>query len=95
MNEPGMRATTGAAHQSEPPKSRAAAISPVPLPVSEIESVRALLSPYPHIARCPACISFALTYWDPELVHQVLATTLSFHDSSHRFDPWETGFYGF
>ena len=64
---------------------------PIPTPT---QRVRALLAPYAHIAHCPACLSYALSYWPVEKDHQIQAATLSYHETGHRYDPWEHGFYG-
>ena len=82
----------GATEQATQTPEAAPQVAPVVRPT---DAVRSLLAPYAHIARCPGCISFALSYWPVEPDHRIQAATLTYHDSGHRFDPWENGFCGF
>jgi hypothetical protein len=84
------RPTADSAPASAPTPASAPA-KPIPTPT---QCVRALLAPYAHIARCPACLSYALGYWPVEKDHHIQAATLSYHETGHRFDAWEHGFYG-
>ena len=42
------------------------------------------LSPYPHVARCPACLAYAADALTLFGAAAVTSATLSFHDSGHR-----------
>jgi hypothetical protein len=42
------------------------------------------LSPYPHVARCPECVDYAMDALSLFGAAAVTSATLSFHDSGHR-----------
>jgi hypothetical protein len=56
-----------------------------------------VLAPYPHVARCTACRSYALDGLTAFTPDTVLSATLAHHDSAHRCDPLSAAseYFGF